>query len=240
MLFDLRGRGRRRTVQTIYLGLAILMGGGLVLFGVGSSTNGGLLDAITGGSSSSSNSAFSQILKNDQRRVAANPNDASAWADLARVHYQIAGQGANYNQATSTFTAAGKAELAQVGSSWDRYLALNPPSPDNSLARLMMVAFGPNGLNQPSRAVSAAEVVSQAQPIAINYAYLAQFAYQAGQIRKGDLAATKAVSLAPASERKQFQQQLAQIKATATGKTATGAPSTTTTTPSRTTTTPGG
>ena len=27
MLFDLRGRGRRRTVQAIYLSLALLMGG---------------------------------------------------------------------------------------------------------------------------------------------------------------------------------------------------------------------
>ncbi len=35
MLFDLRSRGRRRTVQFVYLGLAILLGGGLVLFGVG-------------------------------------------------------------------------------------------------------------------------------------------------------------------------------------------------------------
>ena len=48
MLFDLRGRGRRRTVQVIYLTLAILMGGGLVLFGIGGGTNGGLFDAIGG------------------------------------------------------------------------------------------------------------------------------------------------------------------------------------------------
>ena len=50
MLFDLRSRGRRRTVQVVYLGLALLMGGGLVLFGVGTgSGNGGLLNAFTGG-----------------------------------------------------------------------------------------------------------------------------------------------------------------------------------------------
>ena len=49
MLFDLRGRGRRRTVQVIYLGLAIILGGGLVLFGVGTgSGNGGLLNAFGG------------------------------------------------------------------------------------------------------------------------------------------------------------------------------------------------
>ena len=34
MLFDLRGRGRRRTVKIVYITLALLMGGGLVLFGI--------------------------------------------------------------------------------------------------------------------------------------------------------------------------------------------------------------
>jgi hypothetical protein len=53
MLFDLRSRGRRRTVQAVYLTLAILMGGGLVLFGVGAGNGiGGLLNAFTGNSSS--------------------------------------------------------------------------------------------------------------------------------------------------------------------------------------------
>ena len=47
MLFDLRGRGRRRTVQVIYLSLALLMGGGLVLFGIGSDQSGGLVDAFS-------------------------------------------------------------------------------------------------------------------------------------------------------------------------------------------------
>ena len=40
MLFDLRGRGRRRTVQVIYLTLALLLGGGLVLFGIGGDVQG--------------------------------------------------------------------------------------------------------------------------------------------------------------------------------------------------------
>ncbi len=41
MLFDLRGRGRRRTVRVIYVGLALLMGVGLVGFGVGGGFGGG-------------------------------------------------------------------------------------------------------------------------------------------------------------------------------------------------------
>ncbi len=54
MLFDLRSRGRRRTVQAVYLGLAVLMGGGLILFGVGSGNGGGgLLNAFTGNGSGS-------------------------------------------------------------------------------------------------------------------------------------------------------------------------------------------
>jgi len=54
MLFDLRGRGRRRTVQVVYLGLAVLMFVGLVLFGVGAGNGfGGLLNAFTGNGSGS-------------------------------------------------------------------------------------------------------------------------------------------------------------------------------------------
>src|SRR5687768_9714279 len=52
MLFDLRGRGRRRTIKIVYITLALLMGGGLVLFGIGGggAMQGGLVDAITGSS----------------------------------------------------------------------------------------------------------------------------------------------------------------------------------------------
>ena len=41
MLFDLRGRGRRNTVRVIYIGLAVLIGVGLVGFGVGGGFGGG-------------------------------------------------------------------------------------------------------------------------------------------------------------------------------------------------------
>ena len=34
MLFDLRASGRRRVVKVVYVFLAVLIGGGLVLFGV--------------------------------------------------------------------------------------------------------------------------------------------------------------------------------------------------------------
>src|SRR4051794_41673704 len=77
MLFDLQGK-RRRVVQATYLILAILMGGGLILFGVGSGNiSGGLFDAITGKDSNSGgggNSAGNSRLKRGQKGPPLNPD----------------------------------------------------------------------------------------------------------------------------------------------------------------------
>ncbi|HEX8206984.1 MAG TPA: hypothetical protein VF587_13065, partial [Solirubrobacteraceae bacterium] len=74
MLFDLRGRGRRRTVQVIYLSLAILMGGGLVLFGIGGDVQGGLVDAFSenGGTG---NGQIDDLVESAEERTTANPRD---------------------------------------------------------------------------------------------------------------------------------------------------------------------
>ena len=84
MLFDLRSRGRRRTVQAVYLGLAMLMGGGLVLFGVGAGNGfGGLLNAFTGsGSATASSSVVSQQEKTALKATQQHPDDPAAWAAL--------------------------------------------------------------------------------------------------------------------------------------------------------------
>jgi hypothetical protein len=213
MLFDLRGKGRRNTVRVIYLALALLMGGGLVLFGVGGNVGGGLLNAIdnTGGSA---NNTFEKRVKRYEQRVKTNPRDAAAWAELARARYQETSTGDNYDQSTSSFTPKGLAKLREVETAWDRYLALNPPKPNADIANLMVQAFGPTGLNKLDKAVSAMEVVvDQRRPeTAALYGQLAQLAYLAGQTRKGDLSAAKAVQLAPKDQKKQLKQTLASFK----------------------------
>src|SRR5690349_15911847 len=108
MLFDLRGRGRRRTVKVVYILLAVLMGGGLVLFGIGGggAMSGGLVDAITGSSGGDTGAK-----RFDQRERAAlvltqqKPQDAAAWAALARARVQTAGVGNNFDPNTATYTA---------------------------------------------------------------------------------------------------------------------------------------
>ena len=63
MLFDLRGRGRRRTVKTIYIGLAVLIGVGLVGFGVGGGLGGGGILNATSGNEGAGGASFASKIK---------------------------------------------------------------------------------------------------------------------------------------------------------------------------------
>jgi hypothetical protein len=158
MLFDLQGK-RRRVVQATYLILAILMGGGLVLFGVGSGDiSGGLFDAITGkdsNSSSSSNSAVNNRIKKDLAALKVNPQNQTALADLVRSHYQLATEDADPN--TGAFGTDGKNELAKADTYWKRYVKVSA-KPNDSLASLMLQAYSDQALNKPSDAAGAAEL----------------------------------------------------------------------------------
>jgi hypothetical protein len=211
MLFDLRGR-RRRLIQTIYLGLAILLGGGLVLFGIGGEVSGGLVDAVRG-NGGGGDSRIEQQEEQAVERTRANPRDAAAWAALARARYQVAGQGENYDQNTGTFTEDGRARLRSADQAWQRYLELEPEEPDDRVASLMVQAYGPAGLNDAENAVTAQEIVAEARPSSGAYATLAIFAYQANQTRKGDLARREAIDRAPEDQRDTVREQLDQAKA---------------------------
>jgi len=220
MLFDLRGAGRRRTVKVIYILLAFLMGGGLVLFGIGGSVSGGLIDAITERSGGGDNGTdrFRKDEKAAIVKTQAHPQDAAAWAALARARFQVAGQGENFDPAKGTFTNAGTAKLQAAGQAWDRYLALNPRKPDDRVASLMVQAYG--ALNKPDKAAQAQEVITQARPTASTFTQLAIFAYQAGQTRKGDLAKNKALELTDPDMRQALKGQLEQAKQSATSSAA--------------------
>jgi hypothetical protein len=234
MLFDLRGRGRRRAIQVIYATLALLMGGGLIFFGIGGNTSGGLFDAFKSNSNTLSNDqAFKKRLDGLEQRTRVNPKNAQAWADLAALRFQVATTGDGYDQANQVYTDKGKVELRKAESAWDRYLALNPQKPDETVANQMVRAFGPDGLQAYDKAVGAMEVVVDSRPpSAALYANLAILAHAAKQDRKSTLAQGKAEDLAKTSaERKQITQSIqaaeAQIdaKATQAQGTATTAPS---------------
>jgi hypothetical protein len=213
MLFDLRGRGRRRTVQVIYLGLALLMGGGLVLFGIGSSSSGGLFDAFSGDNGGGSATAsIDKRIDAELAKTRANPKDAAAWAQLAIVRYQRASIDGIAQD--GTYTDEGKKRLRLAADAWERHLALDPKQPSVRAANLMVQAYGPTGLNELKKAVTAKQIVTYAEkpPNSNLYAQLAVLAYQAGDNRTGDLAGIRAVDLAPKDQRKLVRKQLDILK----------------------------
>ena len=234
MLFDLRGRGRRRTVQAIYLSLAILMGGGLVLFGIGSDQSGGLFDAFSdqnGGGSATE--AVDKRIDSLLARTRANPRDADAWAQLAIARFQRAGVDGILQD--GRYTDDGKRRLGLATDAWERHLALEPKQVSVRAANLMVQAYSPNGLNELKQAVQAKQIVTEAEkpPSSNLYAQLAVLAYQAGETRTGDLAAVRAVDLAPKEDRKELRTQLDVLKAQAAKDAAQAQAQGTATTPSQ-------
>src|ERR671916_1580532 len=212
MLFDLRGRGRRRTVKTVYITLALLMGGGLVLFGIGGggAMQGGLVDAITGSSGGDTGAErFEQKERDALRATQTRPKDPAVWAELARARVQTAGFGDNFDPNTASYTESGKAKLQQAADAWERYLALDPKQPDDRVAGLMVRAFDQTGLNRPADAAAAQEIITEERPSAGTFATPATHASQAGPIPKGDLARRRALDLAEKDEKELIKTQLA-------------------------------
>ena len=236
MLFDIRGR-RRRGIQAVYLMLALLLGGGLILFGIGGSVNGGLFDAFRENNGNVSDVVQERVDK-AVKATKSRPQDPAAWATLAEARYQLAGQSDGFDQnaaATGSiadaFTGKARDQLVQAERAWDRHLQLAAGKPNTATAATMQTAF--IALGKPEKAVRAQEIVLDARGDQAgygDYAKLAQLAYQAGQSRKGDLAAERAEALAPKSQRAALKASLEQVKTQATSGAA-GAAGTPTPTP---------
>ena len=213
MLFDLRGSGRRRVVKIVYVTLAILMGGGLVLFGIGGSgaLSGGLLDAITesSGGADDGNDRFRTLEQQAVAKARQDPNAAN-WAAVARARFNLAATGEYYDQSTGVYTDAGAEMLRSAGRAWDESVKLADGSPDPRVASLMVQAYA--GIGELDKAATAQEIIAEDRNSAGAYATLAQIAYQAGQTRKGDLARAKALELTEPDMREALKGQLDQAK----------------------------
>jgi hypothetical protein len=239
MLFDLKGK-RRRVVQGVYLALAILMGAGLVLFGIGSSVSGGLSDLFSSGNGSNqADEAIQKKIDTAEKQLETNPQNTAALAEVIRGHYQLATANADPN--TGQFTEDARDDLQEASTAWQRYLATNPEKPNLSLARVMVQAYtglaqgatGDNAAEDAKKAwegaAGAAELIAADQPNVNNYIALVQYASLAGQTSKADLAGKKAISLAPKKQKKAVEQQVESAKAAASqaaGAGAAGAPGT--------------
>ena len=209
MLFDLRGR-RRRAVQGTYLLLALLMGGGLVLFGIGGDVSGGLLDAFRGGGGGQSgDSALQDRIDRQEERLQANPQSQAVLANLVRDYYSLASS--QRESGSVGFPEDARDELRSAGNYWQRYYkATDRPDPD--VAGYALQIYDVGGLNKPKEAVTPARVLAEQGNDAPSYLRLVLYASRAGDTRTADLAGQKAVDLAPKAQRKPIEKQVEQIK----------------------------
>ncbi len=209
MLFDLKGK-RKRVVQVVYLGLAIIFGGSLVLFGTGSSVSGGLVDAITGNNSGGGNTVFQDQVDRTQKAVRANPKSEQAWLELSRAEFNLAASPEGSDPSSGSLTDEGKQAVLETINAWERYLKLKPKKPDGATAQFAALAYASS--QGYAKAVKTQEIATKARPSSNSYYQLAQFAYAAGKIPAGDAAAAKAIRLTPKDLRNSVRAQIKEIK----------------------------
>jgi hypothetical protein len=227
MLFDLKGR-RRRVVQVTYVGLAFLMGGGLILAGIGSDASGGLLNALVGDGSSSSDddikNQYEDRIEAANKVLATKPKDPAALSDIVRANFALAGL--EQDETTGEFSAEGKERLQDADSAWTRYITTNPAEVDTGLAATAFQIYSEGALADPQKQKKPAELIAEQQNTSEAYVNLVAVATKAGDTRLADLAGRKAISLAETKDDKAaVKEQVEQAKAAAgTGGADTAAP----------------
>lgn len=161
--------------------------------------------------------SFAGQIKKYEKLTQRQPSNLSAWEHLAEALLHEAG-GEAYVTRTGV-TSKGRELFSRAAQAWSSYLALNPPKPSVKLAQLMVSVYGEEGLKQPAQAVQVLQLVVAARPTsAALYAQLAEYAYKAGNVRVGDLASGKAVSLAPAGARVRIKKELEEVKKNPSGE----------------------
>jgi tetratricopeptide (TPR) repeat protein len=213
MLFDLSGK-RRRVVQVVYATLAILMGGSLVLFGIGSDAPGGILDAVGlgDGSSGSSNPQYDEEIEDAEARLEANPEDTSALLNLVRYHFlQATESGIETDQETGVTSVSEDArqELEETVAAWERYLDTKPRRANATAATSAAQAYV--YLQDADGAAAAQEIVAESQNTAAAYYQLALYRYADAQIKAGDEAGQQAIEAADEADRDRIEQIVDQL-----------------------------
>jgi tetratricopeptide (TPR) repeat protein len=198
-------------VRLIYTGLALLMGVGLIGFGIGGGFGGGGILNAAGEGEGGGGPNYEKKIASYEKTLKRDPGNLPAHEKIVENRILLAG-GEKYVTSTG-LTSKGHELFREASEAWASYLGLNPPKPSVKLAKRVLVLFGEGALNEPSKAVQALQIIVAADPeSSAYYGELAEFAYQAKNERVGDLASKKAVQLAPSSERVRVKKQLEEFK----------------------------
>lgn len=213
MLFDIRGR-RRRLFKAIYIVLSLLIGIGLIGYGIGSNADFSVFDIFGQGGGGGGQNVLEKQIKKYEKKTRKDPEDEQNWLKLVRANYQYAIQllNASQSQGQQTIEVSEDTIVALKGSTkaWKRYASLKPKKVDVNAAGMAAKAFA--NLGKFNDAIKVQQIVVDEKPGSGTFSYLAEYAYQANNMRVGDLAAKKALELTPKKGRKEAKQYLDQIK----------------------------
>jgi hypothetical protein len=202
MLFDTQSPNRRRAVQVIFAFLALLMGGGLVLFGIGGNQQGGGLADIGKNAQTNVAKQAEKSAEQAQKVLAANPKDEDAAAKLALAKLTIAANTA-FDPKTGKLTENGQAALDQADAAWTAYLKLGPAKPDTRTAYQFVTLYTSQGSVDYAKATRAMEaVLVTKKPTAGLMAQLAVYAVASGDNAKYKAARAKSLALASSAARR--------------------------------------
>jgi tetratricopeptide (TPR) repeat protein len=172
--------------------------------------SGGLIDAFRGGGDGSTTSAFNDIVERAERRAARNPDDPEAQIAVVRAQFNLASSTEGSDAETGALTDRGQQAIIEVTQAWDRYAKLKPKKIDASGAAFAALAFG--ALQDYDKAVKVQELSVKTRPSANGYFQLADFAYRADNVEKGDAAAKEAVRRSPADQRNTVRSLIKDLK----------------------------
>jgi hypothetical protein len=242
VLFDLQSPRRRRVIRVTFGALAAIFALSFVFLGVGTGGAGFSISDLFGGGGGSSDvsSAFDDDIKAAQEKLAANPNDTTALAQLVQLHYQAGSQDVNSD---GTLNSDGEQQLREGADAWNKYLKQSKGKVDATAALFALNTFDQLGsvdfqkgrtatttsdaLTSVSAAVDDWKSAAQAQQFLIDdqpkkatpntYARLASYLYLSGQTQAGGQAAAQAnggkSSSQATSQLKQIQQLGQQLQA---------------------------
>jgi hypothetical protein len=173
--------------------------------------SGGLVDAFKGGGGGSSgDSALQDQVNRQEDRLAKSPQNEAVLQNLIRDYYSLAT--AQRESGAIGFPDDAKDELRKSGEYWQRYVSAVDGEPSADAARYALQVYDVGALNRPKEAQKAAAILAEDSNDVASYLRLVSYAALAGDTRTADLAATKAVDLAPKAQRKQVEKQAEALK----------------------------
>jgi hypothetical protein len=228
VLFDLQSPRRRRVIRVTFAALAAVFAISFVFLGVGSGGGFSVGDIFGTGGGDTGASAFEDDIDTAEQRVAANPNDTAALAQLVTLHYQA---GNSEVDSEGNLSSDGVQQMRGSVDAWNKYLQATNGQPQRGPALIAIQALSVLArvdFNEAAQASTGAEqlqslqatradllgvaeaqlTVAEQQPTFANYANAAQYFYLAGKDQEAQAAIAQAQAQAKGNQGNKLASQL--------------------------------